>query len=477
MLERSRLFDSTMKANTTAAFIGSLLATSMPFHGSREADAVDPPPFGYTAGSPQSVANMKSKIKNVVWLLLENRSFDNILGGIKLPGLDNPANKGDVCNPVDVTKPTGATLCTRLKDFDSIANDPDHSITGNNFQFYGTFSPNNADISSGRIAATNQGFVNKQTISYPTIGSSTAAAQVMGYYSEDEIRTMVDLVGNFSTFNYWFSCVPGPTNPNRACALSGTSAGHGSNDASFTVGNLTVNSIFQELTSRNISWLNYDGTGGAFPSDALFYASTRANSRNKVVPINNFFQDALMGRLPTLSYLNPSCCGLNTDSMHPTGQVSFGLIFVKQIYDALRQGPQWNETMFVLTYDESGGFHDHVPSPLAVRPDTLTYSETAHDGSRYTFQFDRLGGRMPTLLISPYTPQGHVENMGTNPETGATEAYSATSVLKTLGLLFDFDDFTPRVANSPSFDHLIGLTMRKDAPMILTPPVPFPNDT
>ncbi|KAJ7069774.1 putative phosphatidylglycerol specific phospholipase C [Mycena amicta] len=463
-----------MKANTTAAFIGSLLATSMPFV--RTPEAVDPPPFGYTAGSPVSITNLKDKIKHVVWVLLENRSFDNILGGLKRPGLDNPINNGDVCNPVDITNPTGPSLCTRSKDFDSIAQDPDHSVTGNNFQFYGQFAPDNTAIQNGTLTATNQGFVNKQTISYPTIGSSLAAAQVMGYYSESEIPTIAAVVDEFTTFNYWFSCVPGPTNPNRACATSGTSAGHGSNDNSFNVAALTQNNIFQTATAHNITWLNYDGTGGGFPPDALFYASTKAHSPANIVPIENFFQDAYLGVLPQLSYLNPSCCGLNTNSMHPDGNVSYGQVFLKQVYDAVRQG-KWSDTLLLVTYDESGGFHDHVPSPLAVRPDNLTYTETAHNGQQYTFAFDRLGGRMPTWLISAYTPKGRVENMGTNPLTGAVEAYSATSVLKTLGLLWDLEDLTPRVSNSPSFDHLIGPTMRTDAPIILTPPLPFPNDT
>jgi phospholipase C len=154
--------------------------------------------------------------------------------------------------------------------------------------------------------------------------------------------------------------------------------------------------------------------------------------------------------------------------------VSFGQIFVKQIYEAVRQGPHWNDTLLLVTYDESGGFHDHVPSPLAVRPDNLTYTEVARTtGQSYTFAFDRLGGRMPTWLISGYTPKGHIENLGTNPETGKPEAYSATSVLKTLGLLWDIEDFTPRVSNSPSFDHLIGPKLRNDAPQILSTPKPF----
>ncbi|KAJ7681894.1 phosphoesterase [Mycena polygramma] len=470
-----------MKANTTLlgllATTTSILDNAALFGGSEKRAAATPPPFGYKAGSPESVANLKDKIKHVVWVLLENRSFDNILGGVKRPGLDNPANNGDVCNPVNIADPTGATLCTRIKDFDSVLNDPDHSVTGNNFEFYGQFAPNNAAIQNGSLTATNQGFVNKQTISY-NITSDTAAAQVMGYYSEQEVPTMVDIVDEFTTFNYWFSCIPGPTNPNRACALSGTSDGHGSNDNSFATAAIPVNSIFEAASAKNISWLNYDGTNGAFPPDALFYTWTAENAKSSIVPIENFFQDAYLGLLPQLSYLNPSCCGLNTNSMHPDGNVSFGQIFVKQIYDAVRQGPHWEDTLLLLTYDESGGFHDHVASPLAVQTDGKSYTETAHDGELYTFHFDRLGGRMPTFLVSPFAPKGHIEDLGTNPATGEEgEAYSATSVLKTLGLLWDIEDFTPRVANSPSFDHLIGPQARADAVQFLSTPNPFPNDT
>ncbi|KAE9393379.1 phospholipase C PLC-C [Gymnopus androsaceus JB14] len=473
-----------MKANTTTALLGLMSTSTSIFentsifgNSSESVSTVGSAPFGYTAGSAESISNLKDKIKHVVWVLLENRSFDNILGGVNRTGLDNPTNNSNVCNPVNVTNPSGATLCTRLKDFDSVANDPDHTVTGNNFEFYGQFAPDNAAIQNGGITPTNQGFVNKQLISYPTITPDVAAAQVMGYYSEDEVPTLIDIVDEFTTFNYWFSCIPGPTNPNRACALSGTSDGHGSNDNDFNIAAIDVNSIFETARSKNISWLNYDGTNGLFTPDALFYSWTAANAQSNIVPIENFFQDTYLGLLPQLSYLTPSCCGLNTNSMHPVGNISFGQIFVKQIYDAVRQGPHWNDTLLLLTYDESGGFHDHVPSPLAVRPDNKTYTETAEDGQSYTFLFNRLGGRMPTWLISSYAPKGHIENMGTNPVTGEVEAYSATSVLKTLGLLWDFEDFTPRVSNSPSFDHLIGSNVRDDAPLILTPPKPFPNAT
>ncbi|OKL58502.1 hypothetical protein UA08_06056 [Talaromyces atroroseus] len=467
-----------MKSGVAAATVTGLLASSalasptsahFGWTGSESMNKHTSAPFGYTAGSEQSIANLKSKIKNVVWILLENRSFDNILGGIHGRGLDNPTNNGDYCIPQNLSQPNGQQWCTSLKDFDSVVNDPDHSVTGNNFEFFGQFSPNNNAISNGSLKETQQGFVEKQMISYPHITAETAAKQVMGYYSEDEIPVMVNLVDEFVTFNYWFSCVPGPTNPNRLCAVSGTSDGHGYNDDSFLTSGVDINSIFQEATSKNISWLNYDGTNGAFLPDSLFFNWTAENAKSSVVPIENFFQDAYLGQLPQLSYLNPSCCGLNTNSMHPSGNVSYGEVFVKQIYEALRNGPQWEESLLLLTYDETGGFFDHIPAPAAVRPDSKTYTETAVDGQNYTLYFDRYGGRMPTFLISPYTLPAYVEDYGVNPTNGQAEPYSATSVLKTLGYLWDLEDFTPRVSNSPSFDHLIGPWPEWKSPQLAVP--------
>lgn len=111
-----------------------------------------------------------------------------------------------------------------------------------------------------------------------------------------------------------------------------------------------------------------------------------------------------------------------------------------------------------------------------MQTDNISYTETAHNGQQYTFHFDRLGGRMPTWLVSPWVPKAHIENYGTDPVTGKAEPYSATSVLKTLGLLWDLEDFTPRVSHSPTFDHLIGTKMRTDPPMFFPIPKPFPND-
>jgi phospholipase C len=188
--------------------------------------------------------------------------------------------------------------------------------------------------------------------------------------------------------------------------------------------------------------------------------------------MDQFYADAANGVLPEFAYINPSCCGVGTTSMHDSGLISDGEALIKKVYESLRASPQWEETLFVLTFDESGGFHDHVPPPLATRPDDLTYTEMAPNGEEYTLEFNRLGGRIPTLLISPWVSKGYVEQKGTDYK-GQTVSYSASSLLRTLGYLWDFEPFNPRVEDAASFDHLIQSSPRKNAPKKLPTPHAF----
>lgn len=251
--------------------------------------------------------------------------------------------------------------------------------------------------------------------------------------------------------------------------LSGTSAGHGTNDQAFDADKhgLTQRSIFQQLTETNRTWKNYYTDPAEQMVDAWFFDWVfTSGNQNLAVPLDEFYSDAAAGKLPDFSFLEPSCCGVGTTSMHPTGRISDGEALIKNVYDALRASPQWNQTLFVLTFDETGGFHDHVPPPLAPRPDGLTYTEQAPNGRNYTFAFDRLGGRVPTLLISPWVAKGIVEQKGTN-SNGEEVSYSASSLLRTLGYLWDFEPFTPRVEGSASFDHLIQSSKREQTPVTL----------
>ncbi|KXS99123.1 hypothetical protein AC578_3533 [Pseudocercospora eumusae] len=122
---------------------------------------------------------------------------------------------------------------------------------------------------------------------------------------------------------------------------------------------------------------------------------------------------------------------IGTSSMHLQGLVSDGEQLIKDVYEAFRASPRWNKSALLVTFDETGGFHDHVPPPTAPRPDSLTYNAKTPSGRNYTFEFDRLGGRLPTWLISSWSQKGYVEQKGTTSD-GSTLSYSASSMLRTL---------------------------------------------
>ena len=428
-----------------------------------------------SADSSTQSTDWKSKIKNVVILVEENRSFDNIFGDLTYnKNIDSLANKGiHICNPSNITASTTDNVLCGTIDTNVEPNDPNHSISGNNMELFGTFHPDEAAIASGQVVADMQGYLTEQLITYSKINSTTAAREVLSYYSADDIPVMSTLAENFVLFDRWFCAVPGPTNPNRAYLTSGTSYGHGSNDVGFTDASLPVRSIFQQLTENKITWKNYQnsttGVDLGFNPDSMFYTWTLEHAGwTNVFDIDQFYEDAKAGKLPQFTYINPECCSY--DSFHPASPVSTSEGFVSSIYEALRNSPQWEETLFILTFDENGGFADHVPPPVNVpKGDNLTYSEVAHDGKSITFSFDRLGVRVPTILISPWVGKGVVETNGT--DNGGV--YSHTSILAFLQELWSLDNgtpLTPRVGWSSTFEHLILDKIRHDTPSNLPRP-------
>jgi phospholipase C len=161
-------------------------------------------------GSTASIQNFKDKIKNVVVLVMENRSFDNLLGGQTTKGLENPINNGPYCNPYNVSDSSEGSVCSAAKDYDSVADDPDHAVYGNNFEFYGTFLPDESLIQSSKLTPSQSGFVQEQIRLYSSDANRTElATQVMNYYTEEQVPILTTLVQNFLTFNHWHSDVPG----------------------------------------------------------------------------------------------------------------------------------------------------------------------------------------------------------------------------------------------------------------------------
>ena len=148
---------------------------------------------------------MKDKIKNVVVLVMENRSLDNLLGGQRTRGLDNPINNGPFCNPLNLTDPSLGQACSQASDYNSIIDDPDHAVYGNNFEFFGDFNPKDTSKTPSM-----KGFVQEQIRSYGKKANSTfLSQQVMNYYTEEQVSVLTALTQNFVTFNHWHSDIPG----------------------------------------------------------------------------------------------------------------------------------------------------------------------------------------------------------------------------------------------------------------------------
>lgn len=119
----------------------------------------------------------------------------------------------------------------------------------------------------------------------------------------------------------------------------------------------------------------------------------------------NFKKDAAQGKLPNYVVVEQRYVDLPLEPAnddHPSHDVYQGQMFVKEVYETLRSSPQWNETLFIITYDEHGGFYDHVPTPVTgvPSPDGIVGPEP------FLFGFDRLGVRVPTIMISPWIEKG-----------------------------------------------------------------------
>jgi len=197
-----------------------------------------------------------------------------------------------------------------------------------------------------------------------------------------------------------------------------------------------------------------------------------ANNRQNVKPITQFYTDARTGNLPSFAFINPRLTVNETtkeasNDQHPDHDVSLGEKYYKDIYEALRASPQWNETLFIVTYDEHGGFYDHVPTPLNVPPPGDGEASYPDKG----FLFDRLGVRIPTLLISPWIPKGLVISAPPAAQKPAQNSeYALTSIMATARKLLGMTSppLTKRDAWAATFEHVFSLSSpRTDCPLHL----------
>ena len=248
--------------------------------------------------------------------------------------------------------------------------------------------------------------------------------RAMSYYDGTDLPYYYFMASSFATSDRWFSPVMSRTQANRMYMLAGTSAGH---VYPLPKGQpaLTVTTIFDSLQNAGVSWKVYvtDLTYAKTPrhDSAIDFFSTASKYPQNIVPVSEYFTDVQGGTLPSVAYIEPGLdSGLDEhpglDDGRPGGSVKKGSQYVSTLINALMQSSSWGDSVFILTFDEHGGFYDHVPPQPTVSPDGIKPLDlTANDicgppQTGPTCDFAYTGYRVPLIVVSPFTRKNFVSH-------------------------------------------------------------------
>ncbi|PON87498.1 Acid phosphatase [Trema orientale] len=399
-------------------------------------------------------------IKTVVVLVQENRSFDHMLGWMKSLNPEIDGVTGSESNPISTSDPNSKRVFFGDRSA-YVDPDPGHSIQDIYEQVFG--QPWTEDSAAKNLAPAMQGFAQNAERTQPGM-----AETVMNGFKPDSVPVYRELVSEFAVCDRWFASVPAATQPNRLFVHSATSHGLTGNDTKQLIQGFPQKTIFESLDEAGFSFGIYYN----YPPSTLFYRNLR-----KLKHIDNFHnfdvhfkRHCEEGKLPNYVVIEQRYFDLlsvpgNDD--HPSHDVSEGQKFVKKVYEALRASPQWNEILFIVLYDEHGGFYDHVPTPVTgvPSPDGLVGQPP------YNFRFDRLGVRVPAILISPWIERGTVLHEPSGPFP--TSQFEHSSIAATVKKIFNLPHFlTKRDEWAGTFEavFLIRTTPRTDCPVSLPEP-------
>ncbi|KAK9224802.1 hypothetical protein WN943_009840 [Citrus x changshan-huyou] len=395
-----------------------------------------------------NVTHAGSPIKTIVVLVMENRSFDHMIGWMKKLNPEINGVDGSEWNPLSTTDPKSQRFFFK-NQAQFVDPDPGHSFQAIREQIFGS-----NDTSSDHPPMN--GFAQQAFSMDPSLNMSH---NVMNGFEPDMVAVYKTLVSEFAVFDRWFASVPSSTQPNRLYVHSGTSAGATSNIPAKLAKGYPQRTIFENLDDAGISFGIYYQNIPA----TLFYRNLRKIKYwGKFHPYGTSFKkDARDGKLPGYVVVEQRYTDTKSEpgnDDHPSHDVYQGQVLVKEVYETLRASPQWNETLFVITYDEHGGFYDHVTTPVrgVPSPDGIVGPEP------FLFKFDRLGVRVPTIAISPWIEKGTVVH-GPNGSPFATSEFEHSSIPATVKKLFNLSApfLTKRDAWAGTFE---GIVQTRTAP-------------
>jgi phospholipase C len=376
----------------------------------------------------------QDEIRHVVVLMLENQSFDRLLGFLRL---DDPSERvdgvtGDEAVPLVPGDPSRTYRVRRATTAAAYVTDPGpgHSLEDVNVQVFGGHPPPDP------ATPTMDGFVWNYALQAGAdgrpIGPERAAA-IMECLDPALVPVITTLARSFVVCDRWFASMPGPTWPNRFFAHAGTARGlietptEIGQIASFLAPRYPMRTIFENLAEAGHTWAVYFGDH----TQTFALGALHRHAADGFRSLERFAEDVRAGTLPSYAFLEPVYLDTAVSAasdQHPPHDLLEGERLIAWVYDTL-SGNQavWRRSLFLLLYDEHGGCYDHVPPPAAVPPD---------DESRANprFPFDRLGVRVPAVIASPWVRRGRADH----------RVYDHTSLLATLKALFGLRAFLTR---------------------------------
>jgi phospholipase C len=388
-----------------------------------------------------------SPIQHVVVLMLENRSFDHMLGHLKYtdPGSSVNGLTGTESNPIP-TPPGGTETvgwnAEYLTKFD-VGHEYDEVV----LQMFGS------ETVPSPPAALNNGFVHSLVKREEDADIGRTA---MHCFTEERLPALYALAREFAVCDNWFCSMPGPTWPNRFFVHAASSKGFAANRY-FAWNNQEV--IFDHLSEAGVDWRIYYSD---VPQSLALKRLTWPTKLKRFRRIGNFPKDVAAGNLPGYTFIEPRYFNRRqwkANDQHPKHDVRLGDYLIAEVYEALRGSPLWESTLLVVVYDEHGGLYDHVPPPYdGMVIDGKRITVTAPGGKvsiRPRFGFDRLGPRVPALLISPWIARGTVDHT----------VYEHSSIPATLRKMFGVKKFlNERQREVNTFDSIFTPNLRKDTP-------------
>jgi phospholipase C len=384
-------------------------------------------------------------LKHIVVLMMENRSFDHMLGALKEQDGRIDGLTGNETNPD--TNGNNAKVQPLAEFQGQLDPDPDHHFPAVDLQIYGD---------GGSRVANMQGFVKSY---FHQRGDVNHSRKILYYFTPDKLPVLTTLATEFAVFNGWFSSIPGPTICNRAFAHYGTSFGQVSMDIFYI--KEPYKSIYERMlkAGRTAKLYYYDPA-----SSTMEVVNLLQHEPQLFGTYRQFLEDCKRGTLPEYCFVEPNYSDHDSDSgeelandQHPDHHVQAGELFIATVYNAIRQNPDlWKSTALLIVYDEHGGIYDHVPPPECT-PDG--YVASANDtGTGREFRFDRLGVRVPAILVSPWIPKGTVVS-------GRTFEHASIPATATNFFLKNYEQRSVREKAAETFLDLLTLPkMRTDAP-------------